>query len=401
MSFAKTAICILMKAKISIGNRIREFFGQLGSLKDAVVPSSFYEARKKISPKLYKRLNIDCVKMFYEKGGQYVKYWQGKLLWAVDGTTINLPKTEETEAFYTPQTNQSTIVRIQATGSVLYDILNEIAIDAELDEKQAEKNFVFNHHSLHYTDDVVVIYDRGYADYSLIALHASIDGDFVVRVPISKSFFKVKQFIESDEVDTLVELNAPKSKLEFVQDKNLPTTVMVRLIKLLLPTGDMEILMTSLLDREIYPHDEFLWLYNQRWGIETYFDRLKNLLDLQRFSSGFDLEIQQDFHSLVFTSTLESVVTKEDDALLQEKHLQKQSKYRYRVNKAISYAAISDVIAHLFLDTNRSIEETFDEFRIVFQFAPCSVRPGRSSPRVRSTPSERLWYQRYLKKFFS
>ncbi|BBM85045.1 hypothetical protein [Candidatus Uabimicrobium amorphum] len=86
---------------MSLGKRINNFFKKLGNLKEMVSPSSFYEARKKIDPELYKYLNSSCVQQYYKKGSEYVKTWRGRLLWAVDCTTINLPDTEETRAFYT------------------------------------------------------------------------------------------------------------------------------------------------------------------------------------------------------------------------------------------------------------------------------------------------------------
>jgi hypothetical protein len=42
----------------------------------------------------------------------------------------------------------------------------------------------------------------------------------------------------------------------------------VRLIRVLLPTGEVEILMTSLLDRDDHPAEEFATLYHLRWAQE-------------------------------------------------------------------------------------------------------------------------------------
>jgi len=80
-----------------------------------------------------------------------------------------------------------------------------------------------------------------------------------------------------------------------------------------LNNGDIEVLITSLLDEEIYLHRDFKWLYNKRWGIETFFDRLKNLLEIERFSTETIIGMEQDFHALIFLSTFESVLIKEDE----------------------------------------------------------------------------------------
>ncbi len=65
---------------------------------------------------------------------------------------------------------------------------------------------------------------------------------------------------------------------------------------------------TSIQNREDYKVEDFRWLYNKRWGVETYLDRLKNQLEVERFSSGKLIGIEQDFYGIVFLSTLESVL---------------------------------------------------------------------------------------------
>lgn len=52
----------------------------------------------------------------------------------------------------------------------------------------------------------------------------------------------------------------------------------MRLIRVDLPSGEIEILMTSLLDSQIYPAKIFKELYFLRWKIETFYDELKNKL---------------------------------------------------------------------------------------------------------------------------
>ncbi|CAG0981089.1 MAG: hypothetical protein OIN86_09635 [Candidatus Methanoperedens sp.] len=58
----------------------------------------------------------------------------------------------------------------------------------------------------------------------------------------------------------------------------------------------------------------------KRWGIETFFDRLKNLLEIERFSSKTMIGIEQDFYGLIFFSTFESVLTKEDEEELSKQN---------------------------------------------------------------------------------
>jgi hypothetical protein len=61
---------------------------------------------------------------------------------------------------------------IQALASFLCDVLNEININSSIDDLKTEKNFIFKEHIKYYQKEDVIIYDRHYADYSVLASHA-------------------------------------------------------------------------------------------------------------------------------------------------------------------------------------------------------------------------------------
>ena len=393
LTFATIAVAILTGRKMSIGNRLRKFFKLTANVKNLVSVNAFSKARKKIKSELYKSLNQDSVEMYYDKGGKHVKRWQGKLLWVVDGSAINLPDSEETRAFYSESKNSTPVVRIQGLASVLFDALNEVVINAELCEKISESDIACAHHISHCTKDSVVIYDRGYANYKMIATHTFHGSDFVIRVPAKSSFSAVSNFMNSSKNDTIVEISIPNRQFKCMKQPELPNKITVRLLKIPLSTGECEVLITSLLDKSQYPYNEFQWLYHQRWCIETYFDRLKNLLDIERFSSKFDLEIQQDFHALIFLSSLESIVIKEDEDILYSKDTQ----HKYKVNKAISYAEVADSIVDLLLNSPKTIEEVFEDMRHILQASPVAIRPDRSYPRKKHI-TKQLYFQLYGKK---
>ncbi len=68
----------------------------------------------------------------YEKEG-LVRKWKGRLLWAVDGSCINIPDTAETREKYSIQVNQYNEKGVvQALASFLFDVLNEISINSSI-----------------------------------------------------------------------------------------------------------------------------------------------------------------------------------------------------------------------------------------------------------------------------
>ena len=56
-----------------------------------------------------------------------------------------------------------------------------------------------------------------------------------------------------------------------LRQSGLPTSITVRFVRVLLDTGEDEVLMTSLLDEKCDPTEDFKEIDWYRWGIETFF----------------------------------------------------------------------------------------------------------------------------------
>jgi hypothetical protein len=400
LPFWRVAVLIMSGWKTSLQNRMNKFFNALNLLDNIPTASAFCQAREKIKPAFFKALNENVTKFFYEnyeKEG-LVKKWKGRLLWVVDGSHINIPDTTETREKYSIQANQYNEKGVvQAQASFLCDVLNEININSSIDKIKPEKYFIFSEHIRHYRKDAIVIYDRLYADFSVIAFHANAGIDFVIRCPEITTFKKVQNFIKSDLVDEMVSLKVTQKQKKFVEENGLPKEVTVRLVKIKLDNGKIEILMTSLLEEDCKLED-FKWLYNKRWGVETYLDRLKNQLEVERFSSSKLIGIEQDFYGVAFLSTLESVLSKDDEKEITEESRERQLKYEYKINKSVSYSALIDYIVDLLLNLNKSPEEVIDDLSRLFRTGRTPIRPGRKFKRKNLTATQQLRFHKYVKR---
>jgi hypothetical protein len=87
----------------------------------------------------------------------------------------------------------------------------------------------------------------------------------------------------------------------------------VRLIRVLLPSGTVEILMTSLLDRDDHPAEEFAPLYHRRWAQEENYKCFKCRVEVENWSGKSSLTIRQDFHAKVFTLNLTAVTAQQQE----------------------------------------------------------------------------------------
>ena len=74
----------------------------------------------------------------------------------------------------------------------------------------------------------------------------------------------------------------------------MPLEIKVRFVSVILSTGEVEVLATSLMEESIQRED-FQQLYFLRWGVETFFSLIKGRLNLENFTGKTLESVQQDF----------------------------------------------------------------------------------------------------------
>jgi len=119
-----------------------------------------------------------------------------------------------------------------------------------------------------------------------------------------------------------------------------------------LPSGEPEILITSVLDQAHIPAKDFKALYHLRWGIEEDYKKMKSHLEVEQFSGLSVLAVQQDFHAKVFSKNLTSllVTAAQRDVDQQTAH----RKRRYKVNFTRALSRMKHQIVRLFTLTDVS-----------------------------------------------
>jgi len=119
----------------------------------------------------------------------------------------------------------------------------------------------------------------------------------------------------------------------------------VRLVSLRLPSGEWEVLATSLLEEGDYPTEEFLAVYHRRWGHETFHLMRKGRLELENFSGQTEEAVAQDVQAALLLANWESVLSEPTQAALtQQGRPEAQAR---QVNRANSYHALKDQVLDL------------------------------------------------------
>lgn len=153
----------------------------------------------------------------------------------------------------------------------------------------------------------MIIYDRGYPSYDFIDNHLRKGIGYLMRVKVSFSGV-TKAFIASGRTFQIVEIYLGKDVDTSTKQYDRSTPIKVRLIRIDLPSGEIELLVTSLIDNKKYGYKMFKVLYFKRWKVEIFYDELKNKLKVEYFSGYSHQSILQDFHTAIFISNLQTLI---------------------------------------------------------------------------------------------
>ena len=128
----------------------------------------------------------------------------------------------------------------------------------------------------------------------------------------------------------------------------LSTKLKIRFVQVILDNGEVELLATNILSSNSLQTSDFKELYFLRWGIETYYDVIKNRLSLENFTGLTALAVKQDFYATIFLTNYEAMLVYDTNLELQDKS--KENKYVQQVNKAVSFNAIKHKAFDIFYE---------------------------------------------------
>lgn len=418
LTFGIVTLLILRGHKVSLQNGLNKFFTALGEVFKVPTASAYSQARQKLDPEVFEYLRETMVADFYELYGAegLVQKWREHRVLACDGTILNVMDNPQTRAEYFVQTNQpGYTVAVQAQSCVLYDLLNQVVVGATLGTRTGEKEHLLEKLGPQLERGDLLVLDRLYADYKILAQGVASGWEVVVRLPKnsfkeSRALFKTGAKVPREKEITLI---CPEKARTYVRAHGLPESVTVRLVRVELKGGTIEVLATTLRDASKYPAAEFKALYGWRWREETFFDRIKNIFEAERFSGISPRVIQQDYFGVLFLASFASILAVTDQTALAQKSpappeppgkaaavpvMQPRAGTR-QVNQSICYVALIERVVEILLKKG-SEEKVLDELHHLFRTAPIRARPGRSYPRTMSQKRfrQQIRWHKYGKK---
>ena len=301
-------LCMLSMEAGSLSRELRRFFSSIK--KPPVSKSAFCQQREKLSEDAFPFL-LSAVNRLIP----FNKTFKGYHLLACDGSDVNIPPLKGCSDTYV-FSNTEGIGYHQMHLNAVYDLLEQAYLDiliqprANYDERDAFLTFTERNPL---KGKCIYIADRGYFSQNVLARLCSSKHSFVLRVKSpdgSNSFFNHFQLPDSNEFDITIDFAFTRSrKNEYKQqpnrfisirkdrpfdvipldDKTTIFPVHVRLVKIALPDGSHEFLVTDL-PRNAFNSETLKKLYHLRWGIETSFRYLKYNIALNAFHA-----VRRDF----------------------------------------------------------------------------------------------------------
>ena len=403
LTFPVIMLFVLQKTVKSIQKHLAEFLEELsgGALFQPPTPGAVTHARAKLKPSAFVELNKEVVLPMVSEQNFPLRRWHGHRLFGHDSSLLRLPSTEELAKAYglvevSNQRGSTGTAYPEARMSVLYDVLNQIGVDARLESSRVGEVSLAIEQAVHVAPGDIVLNDRGFTGFRYLAVHVKRNVHVVGRCS-SGSFLAAQELFRMNRAprSVITRIYAPKEERAEIKRLGLPLDLLVRFVSVRLPDGKLEVLVTTLLDETKYPTAEFLDLYHQRWGHETLYNRLKSRLDLENFSGETVEAVQQDFHAAVLLCNLESLLTQSAAGAIAQESAHHQ--HPKQVNRADAYHALKDQVLDLLYSVIPA-QTVIEKLQRLFVSNPVSVRPERKVPRRKRSFHRSYHFQRNVRK---
>ena len=379
-----TLFCFLMSLRRSSNlNELESFFKQVQGtelLNKTVTDGAFSQARRKLKAEAFIDVQSKIIKAFYQ---DYTwKKWHGYRLVGVDGSAIKIYGDDYCKAYFGLVDNGSESPYGLARVSQCYDVLNHISLAAAISPNSVgEREMALEQFQQIQPYNDLVLLDRGYPGFCFFRAIINSGRQFCARVALGTWTSITEPFLKSGLKEQVVEYTPGYETKKECEKAGLSTEPMrLRLVKIQLTTGEVEILITSLTDSVKYPHDLFANLYHLRWGVEEAYKTLKCRIEIENFSGESVLAVRQDFFAHVLMFNLTSMLIAPIDEKIKKTTV--KNKWAYKVNRTRALAKMKGFGILLFFRDN--IQPIIERLHLLFMIRPTEIRPDRSFPRKKN-----------------
>ena len=249
---------------------------------------AYCRARAKLPEQALRRLTLQMATGCEEEAPSDW-LWHGRHVKLVDGTTVSMPDTDANQAEYPQQVGQEEglgfpIVRMVLLFSLATGMLCDMAM-GPYQGKETGEPALFRELLDRLVEGDIVLADRLYCSYFMIALLMELDIDFVVRLHQARTadFRRGRSLGKGDHLVEWIRPVKPSWMDQETYD-GIPESIEVRevLVHVAQPGFRTQslVVVTTLCNAEEYPAEEIATLYRGRWLAELDIRAIKITLDM-------------------------------------------------------------------------------------------------------------------------
>ena len=229
--------------------------------------------------------------------------YRGYRLSAYDGIKGELPNFKDLKPKYlASETAQYPTFHAVAEYDVLNKVYTQAVFEPGVTDERAAALKLIEKNS--YAGKEIMLLDRGFPSIKMIQTLNKKGKFFVMRV--SSSFLaEVNAFRLGTGTDEIIQVDYTKRRasLSKVKDIELPYSFDLRCVRIVLPSGEHEILVTNLPAEEFSTKD-IGELYNLRWQIEIGFLRLKHAVRIEDFVGKKENSVLQEYFATLIKANI-------------------------------------------------------------------------------------------------
>ena len=286
----------------------------------------------------------------------------------------------------------------KATLTALWDVSTNTPLDWKLEQCYASERYAAYDLILQLGANDLLIGDRGHSSRRMFLDIQKRSAAYIIRMPLGKAggFREVRAFAHDKNAwDATILIHVDKKRTG-------PPTLSVRLVKKILPSGEIAVFATNLFSISDHPADAICDLYCYRWDIETAFREMKVWHGLENFHARFANGIHQEVTALMIFMLLTAEL--EHQAKVHHQAAISAADAANRADQAVSKNGIdsstilfnrrliAECVGHLLIATAHG-PDAFEK-----EYADCMnelwkfrqrKRPGRSFPRIAKSPNSK------------
>ena len=363
LGFKDVFYCICSSQKRALNTELSSFYMKAVGKISCFSPQAFSKARYKIKPEAFYTVFRETAKLFCADKG--LKTLKGYRVFAVDGTSLLLPDTPTNKETFGICGNKCKAYP-SAAASIFYDVMNDIVLDAVIgrqfsSERQDCYDMLERTGTAFTGNKKLLILDRGYPSRKMYHFLEKHGYKYLIRLPSCHS----RAIKETEGPDNIV------------TDYEDPSLVQ-RVIKILLPSGETEVLVTNLFDKE-YMVQDFYRLYHMRWPIEGKYLDIKCKLELEKFTGYRPAGILQDFFASLLVANLSAMLKQEAEKGRERKQ---GTKWEYQITITAVINILRENMVQL-LYAPKCRETILARMVEVLKNKRSAIRPDRHAERKR------------------